>query len=318
MTDLNSQVSQLRATLSKMEIALSKVEECIVWTDVQGRIKWCNAALARFLGQPNLLLLGAVLVTKLPLLQDGQPIAADDHPVTLALATQQGGKQCYEFIRAKQRLILEIAWSFVAISETLTTADDASSAVLVIRDVTQQRLAEAQLKETNEALEQLVAQRTQELLTANTRLETEAQHLQQTLLELKQTQSQLIQAEKMSGLGQLVAGIAHEINNPVNFIHGNLIHVQTATEGLLSLVNLYETIFPNPTIEIQTVAEDLDLAFLRYDLPKLMRSMRSGTDRIRVLFQSRASNNFYHSVTDTAKAPAGPNRKPGARSFSCS
>lgn len=286
MTDLNSQVSQLRATLSKMEIALSKVEECIVWTDVQGRIKWCNAALARFLGQPNLLLLGAVLVTKLPLLQDGQPIAADDHPVTLALATQQGGKQCYEFIRAKQRLILEIAWSFVAISETLTTADDASSAVLVIRDVTQQRLAEAQLKETNEALEQLVAQRTQELLTANTRLETEAQHLQQTLLELKQTQSQLIQAEKMSGLGQLVAGIAHEINNPVNFIHGNLIHVQTATEGLLSLVNLYETIFPNPTIEIQTVAEDLDLAFLRYDLPKLMRSMRSGTDRIREIVLS--------------------------------
>ncbi|MDX2229088.1 MAG: ATP-binding protein [Leptolyngbyaceae cyanobacterium bins.349] len=286
MTDLNSQVSQLRATLSKMEIALGKVEECIVWTDVKGRIKWCNAALARFLGQPNLLILGAFLVEKLPLWQDGQRLAANCHPVTLALETQQVGKECYEFQRSDQHLILEITWSFVAIAENLTTAEDAASAVLVIRDVTQQRLAEAQLKAANEALEQLIAQRTQELIAANAQLESEARYLQQTLVELRQTQAQLIQAEKMSSLGQLVAGIAHEVNNPVNFVHGNLTHVQEATEGLLSLVNAYQQRYPHPDPAIQAIADEIDLDFLRQDLPKLVGSMQTGTDRIREIVLS--------------------------------
>jgi two-component system NtrC family sensor kinase len=286
MTDLNSQVNQLRATLSKMEIALGKVEECIVWTDVKGRIKWCNAALARFLGQPNLLILGSLLVEKLPLCQDGQPIPISYHPVTLAIETKQGGKQCFEFRQVNQVLSLEVTWSFVNISANLTTAEDASSAVLVIRDVTQQRLAETTLKEANEALEQLVTQRTQELIAANTRLESEANYLQQTLIELKQTQAQLIQAEKMSSLGQLVAGIAHEVNNPINFVHGNLAHVQKATEGLFKIVSLYQQHYPNPLPDIQALAEDIDLDFLRHDLPQLMGSMKTGTDRIREIVLS--------------------------------
>jgi len=289
MTDSNLQVSQLRATLSKMEIALGKVEECIVWTDAKGRIKWCNAALSRFFKQPNLLILGSLLVDKLPLFQNGRPIAVADHPVTIALKTKQSGKQCFEFKQADKELFLELTWSFVEIGENLTTANDRASAILVIRDVTQQRLAEANLKAVNEALEQLVAQRTQELTTANIRLEAEAKQLQQTLIELKQTQAQLIQAEKMSGLGQLVAGIAHEVNNPVNFIHGNLIHMQEATQNLMNIVRLYQEYYPKPAAQIRSVSEEIDLNFLQQDLPNLIKSMRTGTDRIREIVLSLRS-----------------------------
>jgi signal transduction histidine kinase len=100
------------------------------------------------------------------------------------------------------------------------------------------------------------------------------------LTDLQQAQAQLIQAEKMSSLGQLVAGIAHEINNPVNFIHGNLDYLRKSTESLLNFVLLHQKHYPNPVSEIQTAAKDIDLEFLQSDLPKLLDSMRTGTDRI--------------------------------------
>nr|WP_242040758.1 PAS domain S-box protein [Coleofasciculus sp. FACHB-1120] len=107
-----------------------------------------------------------------------------------------------------------------------------------------------------------------------------AQQLQQTLHQLQQTQAQLIQSEKMSGLGQMVAGVAHEINNPVNFIHGNLTHVNGYTQDLLSLLHLYQQHYPNPVPEIQDETEAIDLDFLVEDLPKILASMKMGTDRI--------------------------------------
>jgi two-component system NtrC family sensor kinase len=106
------------------------------------------------------------------------------------------------------------------------------------------------------------------------------QNLKQTLQELRQTQTQLIQNEKMSSLGQLVAGVAHEINNPVNFIHGNLYHVSDYTEDLLYLLSLYQEHYPAPDPAIQHQIEDLDLNFMAEDLPKIISSMKVGTDRI--------------------------------------
>ena len=114
----------------------------------------------------------------------------------------------------------------------------------------------------------------------------QAQELSKTLKELQNTQAQLIHTEKMSSLGQLVAGVAHEINNPANFIHGNLNHASVYTEGILDLLKLYEQAYPNPTPEISDRAQDLDIEFLAEDLPKLMRSMQVGTKRIREIVLS--------------------------------
>ncbi|MEH2290299.1 sensor histidine kinase [Nostoc sp.] len=118
------------------------------------------------------------------------------------------------------------------------------------------------------------------------RVEERTTELKNTLEELQRTQSQIIQSEKMSSLGQLVAGVAHEINNPVNFIHGNLAHVQEYTQNLLLLMQLYQQYHPYPIAEIQTLVEDIDLEFLQSDLPKLLSSMRVGTDRIRQIVLS--------------------------------
>lgn len=112
------------------------------------------------------------------------------------------------------------------------------------------------------------------------RVEERTTELKNTLSELQRTQSQVIQSEKMSSLGQLVAGVAHEINNPVNFIHANLDYVQEYTQHLLALMQLYQQHDSNPAPEIKTAIEDMDLEFLQSDLPKMLSSMKVGTDRI--------------------------------------
>jgi two-component system, NtrC family, sensor kinase len=116
---------------------------------------------------------------------------------------------------------------------------------------------------------------------------TQAEQLHHTLDELQQTQAQLIQSEKMSSLGQLVAGIAHEINNPVNFIHGNLRHVGTYSQDLLNLIQAYERAYPEPIdANLIEMKEEIDLEFLREDLGKVVNSMHHGTDRIRQIVLS--------------------------------
>jgi signal transduction histidine kinase len=117
-------------------------------------------------------------------------------------------------------------------------------------------------------------------------LNLQLHQLRQTLHDLKNTQSQLIQAEKMSSLGLMMAGIAHEINNPVNFIYGNLCHANQYTKDLIRLLTLYQQEYPNASAPIQNCIEEIELDFLSEDLSKLLSSMKMGTERIQQIVLS--------------------------------
>lgn len=110
--------------------------------------------------------------------------------------------------------------------------------------------------------------------------ETQAQYLAEALQKLQQTQAQLIQHEKMSSLGQLVAGVAHEINNPVNFINGNITYAADYIANILQILQLYQEHYPEPISAIQELAESIDLDFITQDLPRLLSSMKIGVERI--------------------------------------
>ncbi|RUR78227.1 serine/threonine protein kinase [Chlorogloeopsis fritschii PCC 6912] len=142
---------------------------------------------------------------------------------------------------------------------------------ILYRDLIQ---AKKSLEEYSHTLEEKVEQRTQELNNNN-------QRLQQAILDLQNAQSQLIQNEKMSSLGQMVAGIAHEINNPINFIHGNIAHAREYVQDLLDLITVYQQEYPHPSGAVTQKSEEIDLEFLLQDLPKLIDSMKIGTSRIR-------------------------------------
>jgi signal transduction histidine kinase len=128
------------------------------------------------------------------------------------------------------------------------------------------------LEQANSQLEKRIGERTADL--------------EMTLQELNRTQAQMVQSEKMSALGQMVAGIAHEINNPVSFIQGNLQPAAAYSQDLLGLLNLYQRVYPEPTAELLEAIAAVDLDYLIEDLPKLLRSMQVGADRIAEIVRS--------------------------------
>jgi len=119
-----------------------------------------------------------------------------------------------------------------------------------------------------------------------TQYRSQATQLEKAFRDLHETQTQLIQTEKISSLGQLVAGVAHEINNPINFIYGNITHASQYARDLLDLLHLYQEKYPNPLPEIAEAAEDIEVDFLIEDFPKILESMKVGAERIRDLVVS--------------------------------
>jgi two-component system, NtrC family, sensor kinase len=184
-------------------------------------------------------------------------------------------------------------------------------------EIGERRKAEAALAELAEVLEERVKARTAKLSRANASLSKEvlerkkakkalqeseaqlrekAEQLERALQQLQETQAQLVHTEKLSALGELTAGIAHEINNPINFIDANISYARNYVRDLLGLVNLYAKYYPNPVEEIQEEIETVELDFLSEDLPNLLSSMKVGTDRICVIVSSM--RNFSRLDTD--------------------
>lgn len=110
--------------------------------------------------------------------------------------------------------------------------------------------------------------------------QAQAKELEEMLQELRRTQTQLIQTEKLSSLGQMLAGIAHEINNPVNFIFGNLTYIDNYVHDFLKLVELYQATYPDPEQTIKDCLEEIDFEFVQDDLLKTLKSTRVGVERI--------------------------------------
>jgi signal transduction histidine kinase len=131
-------------------------------------------------------------------------------------------------------------------------------------------------------------------------LEQTANELTQALQDLQQAQSQLVQTEKMSSLGQLVAGVAHEINNPVSFIYGNLSHASAYAGSLFNVIAAYQEQCPQPNSRTQAALAAADLNFIKEDFPKILGSMRVGAERIRQIVLSLQN---FSRADQTARKP---------------
>ncbi|MEH2461199.1 sensor histidine kinase [Nostoc sp.] len=178
------------------------------------------------------------------------------------------GKRVEHFETVRQRKDGTLIDISLTISPVKNTTGRIIGASKIARDISTRKQIEKALEESQALLQQ------------------KATALETTLLELERTHIQLIQNEKMSSLGQLVAGVAHEINNPVNFIYANLKPANEYTQDILKLLRLYQKHYPRAVPEIQEKSEEIDLDFLAEDLPKLLSSMVVGADRIQTIVRS--------------------------------
>lgn len=223
-----------------------------------------------------------------------QQIHSEDAEIVnqaIAQAINQG--KPYEFDCRIQRSDGSLRYISTKGQPTLDSRGKVIRCFGTVMDITDRKLAAQALHKAKLDLEIRVRERTAELSKtleqlklSEVQLKEKALQLQHTLQELQQTQSQLIHTEKMSSLGQLVAGIAHEINNPVSFIYGNLVHAKNYTSDLFRLLQLYQEHYSSPPPSIQKEIESIELEFLKDDFPLLLGSMQVGAERIRKIVQS--------------------------------
>ena len=173
-------------------------------------------------------------------------------------------------------------WLFFTAAPIRDSDDKIIGAIETLQDVTERRLAEEQLLQYQGQLEAQVESRTQALARANQQLAKEHEELTNLLRKIEEAQQQLLQSEKMAAIGQLAAGVAHEINNPIGFVNSNLGSLKTYTTNLLHLIDAYES---GQAAAIAEAKRQADLEFLREDLPSLLAESQEGLDRVTRIVQ---------------------------------
>ncbi|MEG4127576.1 PAS domain S-box protein [Microcoleus sp. Pol1B3] len=229
-------------------------------TDPENPIIYCNPAFESMTGYRRQEIIG----------KNGRFLhGSDTDPAAVEIIRQalQTESEC-KVILKNYRKDGTAFWNCFSISPVRDRLGKLTHFIGVQRDITERKQAE-------EALHNSEAQSREQ-----------AAQLAATLNELKATNSQLVQSEKMSSLGLLLAGVAHEINNPVSFIYGNLTHLTNYTQDLFHHLELYQKHYPDPVAEIQQEREENELDFLGEDLPRILSSMSVGVERICQIVQS--------------------------------
>lgn len=247
--------------------------------DRSGRLEWVNQTFAEQVTLPIEQLLGQKFFSVLA--------SGDNAAVQQAFIREQLLKgESFKFELARQGVAQSACWLLVD-GQPIYDADGIVTRYSILAtNITLRKSAEIDLRETKQALEQAnqelesrVQQRTADLVQQKEKTE-------QALQQLQQAQLWLVQNEKMSSLGQLVAGVAHEVNNPVNFVYGNILHANSYAEELLHVLHLYQEQFPAPGATIEAELAAIDLEFLKVDFSKLMASMKMGAERIQEIVRS--------------------------------
>jgi signal transduction histidine kinase len=205
-------------------------------------------------------------------------------PYSLELFSKRPLTSMYEFAKIEALVLPEALPISDAVQRAMARSGDlAYDSLVVVGPLGYQVLSMQQLLMAHTRLHTLSMQALQQ---SEAQSRQQAEDLQRVLQDLQHSQNHIVQSEKMSALGQLVAGVAHEINNPVTFIAGNLEHLTQTSQGILSILELYQRYYPHPEVAIQTASEAMDLDFLQLDLPKILASMRNGADRIQQIVLS--------------------------------
>lgn len=251
-------IEKLSESEKRYRDLVENLREIVFKCDRTGKILFLNRAWTKTLGYSVAECNNALLISFI--------VPGDQQTFAQMLASLEQGRSASKLLQFRHQndhtLYLELYMQ----------ADSQSDISGSLIDVTAREEASHLLSQAKDRLEIRVAERTEALEQTN-------QELAQTLQELESLQGQLIQAEKMSSMGQLVAGIAHEINNPINFIHGNLFYAQQHTAVLSQFIGGIKTYFSSNR-HIQDEIKDLDIDFILSDLPDIFQSMEKGTDRI--------------------------------------